>query len=115
MTTATRLPTRVVMACAESRALVRGVLAEVVAVAQAEGVTLRPDYGESIMSMFDGVAPTHRQSMAYDLEAGRRLEVDDLNGALVHRGRALGVPTPLNFALYAMIKPYAAGAPAVPA
>ncbi len=48
----------------------------------------------------------------YDLAAGRRLEIETLNGTVVRLGRERGVPTPANFAVYAALKPYAAGAPA---
>ncbi len=52
-------------------------------------------------------------SMLTDLLAGRRLELDYVNGALVRLGEKLGVPTPLNFAYYAALKPYLDGAPRV--
>jgi 2-dehydropantoate 2-reductase len=52
--------------------------------------------------------------MAYDLAAGRRLELETLNGTVVRLGREQGIPTPCNFAIYAALKPYADGAPAMP-
>ena len=42
---------------------------------------------------------------------GNRLEIDDLSGYVVREGRRLGVPTPHHAALYAVMKPYSAGAP----
>jgi 2-dehydropantoate 2-reductase len=42
------------------------------------------------------------------------LELDALNGAVVRMGRELGIPTPLNFAVYAGLSAYAEGAPALP-
>ena len=48
--------------------------------------------------------------MSHDLLAGRRLELDALNGTVVRLGRQAGVPTPLNFAVYAALKPYIDGA-----
>jgi 2-dehydropantoate 2-reductase len=50
--------------------------------------------------------------MAADMLDGRRLELESLNGAVVRLGRELGVATPLNFAVYAALKPYVNGAPA---
>jgi 2-dehydropantoate 2-reductase len=47
--------------------------------------------------------------MSHDILAGRRLEIEALNGAVVRLGRQAGVPTPLNFAVYAALKPYADG------
>ena len=52
-----------------------------------------------------------RGSMAYDLMAGRRLEIETLNGAVVRLGEEYGVPTPLNRAIYASLLPYCDGAP----
>jgi 2-dehydropantoate 2-reductase len=43
-------------------------------------------------------------SMYDDWKAGRRTEIDYLNGYVARRGRELGIPTPLNDALTAMIK-----------
>src|SRR2546422_3109632 len=40
--------------------------------------------------------PQWRSSMARDLDAGRRLEVEALSGAVVRRGLKLGVPTPVH-------------------
>jgi 2-dehydropantoate 2-reductase len=47
--------------------------------------------------------------------AGKRLELEAVTGAVVRMGRELGVPTPLNFAIYGALKPYVDGAPDVPA
>jgi len=48
--------------------------------------------------------------MAHDLAAGRRLELETLNGTVIRLGRERGVPTPLNFAIYAALRPFAGGA-----
>ena len=49
--------------------------------------------------------------MLQDLRAGRRLELEALNGTVVRLGREMSVPTPFNFAVYAVLKPYADGPP----
>jgi 2-dehydropantoate 2-reductase len=41
---------------------------------------------------------------ATDLAAGRPTEIDSLNGYVVRRGEALGVPTPVNRAVHALVK-----------
>jgi 2-dehydropantoate 2-reductase len=64
-----------------------------------------------MMQFFEGSSPAIRGSLYYDLAAGRRLEIETLNGTVVRLGRAHGVPTPANFAVYATLKPYADGAP----
>jgi 2-dehydropantoate 2-reductase len=46
----------------------------------------------------------HRASMLQDVMAKRQTEVDFMNGAIVKWGKKVGVPTPLNQALWALIK-----------
>jgi 2-dehydropantoate 2-reductase len=46
----------------------------------------------------------HRASMLQDVMAKRQTEVDFMNGAIVEWGKRVGVPTPLNQALWALIK-----------
>jgi 2-dehydropantoate 2-reductase len=48
--------------------------------------------------------PTQSSSTAQDLARGRRSEIDHLNGHVMHRGEALGVATPVNRVLYALVK-----------
>lgn len=45
----------------------------------------------------------HRSSMAQDVSAGRRTEIDYLNGAIVDMGRTHGVETPFNEAVVSLI------------
>jgi 2-dehydropantoate 2-reductase len=52
--------------------------------------------------------------MYYDLAAGRRLELEVLNGTVVRLGSENGIPTPMNFAIYAALKPYLNGKPSSP-
>jgi 2-dehydropantoate 2-reductase len=112
LTALTRLPLGPVLGCPETRELFRGTLREVEAVGRAEGVALPADTVETAMALFAGAPSDVRGSLYYDLAAGRRLEIDTLNGTAVRLGRERDVPTPLNFAIYAALKPYAGGAPA---
>ena len=64
-----------------------------------------------MLQFFQSSDPAIRGSLSYDLAAGRRLEIETLNGTVVRLGREHGVPTPANFAVYAALKPYADGAP----
>jgi 2-dehydropantoate 2-reductase len=41
--------------------------------------------------------------MAQDVHKGRRTEIDHMNGHIVERGRAVGIPTPVNAAVVDMI------------
>jgi 2-dehydropantoate 2-reductase len=49
--------------------------------------------------------------MYFDLLAGKRLELEAINGAVIRMGRQYGVPTPYNQVVYAGLKPYINGAP----
>jgi 2-dehydropantoate 2-reductase len=43
-------------------------------------------------------------STAQDLERGRATEIDALNGYIARRGAELGVPVPINRALFTLVK-----------
>lgn len=78
-------------------------VAECLAVAQADGVTIPGD----IQAAVRGIAatmPGQYSSTAQDLARGKPSEIDHLNGYVVRRGAALGVPTPLNRALQVLVK-----------
>ncbi len=87
------------------RALVSGLVAEGTAVAAAQGIELDAD-PEALIdhAAKPEVAYDHKASMLQDVEARRPTEVDFLNGGIVRFGRELGVPTPLNEAIWALIK-----------
>ncbi len=109
VTAVTRLPLGDIRACGETWALYRGVIEEIVAVAAARGIPLSPGVVEAILGQAAKLEPHARSSLYNDLAAGRRLEVEALNGTVVRYGREAGVPTPLNFALYAALAPHATG------
>jgi 2-dehydropantoate 2-reductase len=94
----------------ETRELLLGVMREVVAVANAQGVMLGPADIEQLVGATEKAAPI-RTSMLVDRERGRPLETDALVGVVVRKGRALGVPTPNSSVLYALLT--AIGAPAM--
>ena len=115
LTAMTRLPIGAVLASAETRALCQQTMEETHAVGRAHGVALPDGLVERTVKYFEAADPAVRGSLYYDLAAGRRLEVETLNGTVVRLGRERGVPTPANFTIYAALKPYTDGAPAVPA
>lgn len=111
VTALTRLPLGPLLEHAETRALLRGVLDEVAAVARARGVGLPDDAAERIFTGLARFAPELRGSMADDLLAGKRLEVDALNGEVGRLGERLGVPTPINRVIAAALAPCRDGRP----
>src|SRR5438094_7964439 len=84
-------------------AMIKLLVREAVAVAQAEGVELDPDIADKVVPWSQEIRDIHT-SMYDDWKAGRPTEIDFLNGYIVQRGRDLGIPTPLNEALTAMVK-----------
>ena len=90
-------------------ALLWEALREGVAVARAVGVALPSDFVERTQRIVAGMTSTVQPSMFYDMQAGKPLELDDMIGVIIRLGRKHGVPTPLTFAMYAALKPYASG------
>ena len=89
----------------ELRRLVSGLVDEGKAVAAALGIELDAD-PESLIdhAAKPDVAYDHRASMLQDVEARRQTEIDYLNGGIVRFGQEHGVPTPLNQAIWALVK-----------
>ncbi len=106
VTALTRLPIGEILGCPETAALYRGVMEEVAAVGRARGVALPPDAVDRTLAFARSLHPGMRSSLAHDLEHGRRLEIEALPGTVARYGRLAGVPTPLNEAIYAALKPY---------
>jgi 2-dehydropantoate 2-reductase len=87
------------------RALVSGLVAEGKRVAAAQGIELDADPEELVdHAARPDVAYDHKASMLQDVESRRPTEVDWLNGGIARFGHKLGVPTPLNDAVTALIK-----------
>lgn len=86
------------------RDLMLDIVGEVLAVAQAHGVTLpRASIAEAVFNLARGM-PTATSSTAQDLARGRRTEIDSLNGFIVREGERLGIAVPHNRALHVLVK-----------
>ncbi len=82
---------------------------EIAAIARAEGVTISADRFETLKTYMDNLPPTTRSSLLIDLEQGKRIEVEALQGAAVRRAQKLGVPVPITSTLYAVLKAWESG------
>ena len=111
MTALTRCPVGVVRALPETRRMYRLILDEMAALGRAAGAGLAPDIVDHRMSALDGFPPHLYASLHFDLSHGKRLELEALQGHAVRLGERLGIPTPMVFAVYAALKPYADGPP----
>ena len=95
----------------EWREVVVGCLREVEAAGRANDVDFPPDIHATTVAYIEDNLADLQASMHTDVVAGRPLELEALNGAVVRAGRAAGVPTPINDVVYAMLKPLADGSP----
>jgi 2-dehydropantoate 2-reductase len=114
VTAVTRLPIGTILSDPVTRALFEGTSEEVAAVASAGGIDLPADGVVQALATAAAVEPWARGSLYHDLAGGRRLELESLNGEVVRRGREYSVSTPLNFAIYAALRPFVEGAPVLP-
>ena len=100
----TGLPSRAMTESASVRQLVEDVVLEGMAVAHALGYT-QLDEKRAVADILSVLAetPHGRTSMLQDIDAGRRTEIDVLNGAVIASAERLGIDVPLNRALFAQV------------
>jgi 2-dehydropantoate 2-reductase len=84
-------------------ALLEHILDEALAVMTAKAVRLPIDDPRAYVIDHAWVR-YNRPSMLQHIEAGRRTEIDTLNGALLREAEALGIPCPFNEAIVLMVK-----------
>ena len=82
---------------------------EVAAIAQAEGVAISANRFDTLKEYMDNIPPATRSSLLIDLEQGKRIEVEALQGAAIRRATKHGLPTPIISTLYSVLKPWEAG------
>jgi len=97
-----------IAASADAWKVVEDVVYEVLAVARAANI--HPPGLEDPKAALAGALKIAQQmseaisSTGQDMQRGKRTEIDSLNGYIARRGAQLGVPTPVNHALYALVK-----------
>lgn len=111
VTALTRLSLGQVLAYPGTSALLKAVMQEGETLARACGVALPVDIVERHSATLKASEPEARGSLAFDLLAGRRLELEALTGTMVRLGQEQRLSLPFNTAIYAALKPYAHGAP----
>jgi len=84
--------------------LQHAIVHEVIAVAAAAGVTLPRDASLQAVARIAAGMPQQLSSTAQDMARRKPSEIDHLNGYIARRGRELGVPTPVNRTLQALVK-----------
>jgi 2-dehydropantoate 2-reductase len=83
--------------------LVDSLLKEGVAVARANEFILGPDFYPDTISYIRNTGH-HKPSMLQDIEAGRRTEIDFINGKIIEYGVRVGMTTPFNTTLRSLVK-----------
>jgi 2-dehydropantoate 2-reductase len=101
----TRAPIGAFRAVPETRALLEAAISEVIEVARGRGVSVGDHVVGERMSFVDRLEAHGTASMQRDIMAGRRSELDELNGAVVRLGREAGIDTPVQTAIYAALRP----------
>lgn len=102
ITALTRTTAAEVLACPETREIVRKTMGEVLSVAQSKGVDLKPDLPGKTMAHTEKEGEI-KTSMLMDMEKGKPMEIDALNGTICRIGKEKGISTPVNDLLYSLI------------
>jgi 2-dehydropantoate 2-reductase len=108
-TGAARLPIGGIWSDAHVQDMFYAAAREIAALASAEGVKISDDRFDRLRAYMDGIPPTTRSSLLIDLEMGKRIEVEALQGAAVRRAARHGLALPIVSTLYAVLKPYENG------
>lgn len=93
----------------DRHAVLARLVAEAVAVGRARGVALPTDQAERTLAFVGGLPAGMKASMLHDLEAGRRLELAWLNGAVARLAAAAGLAAPAHDEVCAALAPFADG------
>lgn len=100
-----REPIGLIRETPETWELYLATMREVESVGRAKRVAFDPDLISRLVTQTRAFAASGKSSLLRDLEAGRPLEIEALNGTVAAFGRAVGVPTPVNQAIYAALLP----------
>ena len=110
-TGAARLPIGYIWTIPHVREMFYAAAREVAAIAAAEGVAISPDRFATLQDYMDHIPAATRSSLLVDLDQGKRIEVEALQGVALRRAARHGVPTPIVATLYAALKAWESGDP----
>ncbi|MCU0637686.1 MAG: 2-dehydropantoate 2-reductase [Methanothrix sp.] len=86
------------------RSTVQAVVAEVAAVAAAEGLAISEEEALALVLSVAEKTAANTSSMLQDVLRGRKTEIEAINGYIVRRAERHGIEVPVNEALYGMVK-----------
>jgi 2-dehydropantoate 2-reductase len=96
----------IIQSTPELLSLFRGLATEAWRVGCAKGAQLEDDLVDTLVRAILSYPPEAKPSMLVDLERGNRIELDTASGTIVAMGDEMGVDTPMNRALHAVLLPY---------
>jgi len=108
MTATSRVPLGELRETDASWRMYRRLMEEVSTVARAEGVDLPATVVDDWCEFVQDLDPGMRSSLHYDLTHGKRLELGALHGSVVGHATDAGVDVPMNEAVEAILRPWAA-------
>ena len=108
-TALSRLPIGPIREDAQLRWLLEAAMRETWTVARARGIDLPEDFVSRQMELVAGFPAGTKSSMLGDLEAGAKLELPWLAGAVVRMAQEHGLEVPVNRTILAALTPYAGG------
>jgi 2-dehydropantoate 2-reductase len=86
-----------------TKALSKAAVEEAMAVARTQGIKIREDAVEHVLRVAEATGP-NRSSMGQDVDHKRQTEIGAINGVVVREGRRLGLQTPVNKTLTALVE-----------
>jgi 2-dehydropantoate 2-reductase len=107
MTAATRLSIGEIRTAQAAWAAYSRLVAEVCAVAEADGYPLPHAAQQRALDLAQAIEPGSFSSLHDDLVAGRRMELEGLHGFIVRRAAQHGLAVPMSEAVYAILQPWA--------
>jgi 2-dehydropantoate 2-reductase len=107
MTAAVRLPIGEIRTVDVAWAAFSRLVAEVCAVAEADGSPVPQAAQDSALALAQAIEPGSFSSLHDDLVAGRRMELEALHGFVVRRAAQHALAVPMSDAVYAMLQPWA--------
>ena len=110
LTALLRVPNGALLQLPEAWEVAVAAAAETQTVAQASGINLSGDPVARLRQVCANTA-ANRSSMLQDILAGRPTEIEALNAQVANRGRALGLPTPVNDLLTLLLRAASQSAP----
>lgn len=104
LTALLRVRNGVLLQIPESKQIMRGAVAEALAVAKAKGIELDETYLQERVEIVASKTAQNRSSMLTDVLNNKRTEIDFINGAIVSEAEKLNINVPINSTLHKLVR-----------